>query len=631
MNQQLTVSSPSVSESSPYAVFTVAGASGQRVKLALQSGTADLGADTGSVLQYFDGTAWQNYSADQLVAVPAGGALLVRVSVINDGAYEGAETFTLIATNTGNTPATGTATLHDDGTGEVFPDNTTGATDPDALLDDDRPLTVSSPSVSESSPYAVFTVAGASGQRVKLALQSGTADLGADTGSVLQYFDGTAWQNYSADQLVAVPAGGALLVRVSVINDGAYEGAETFTLIATNTGNTPATGTATLHDDGTGEVFPDNTTGATDPDALLDDDRPLTVSSPSVSESSPYAVFTVTGASGQQVWLALQSGTATLGADTGNALEYFNGTAWVAYTSAGARVPVGSSALLVRVSVVNDNVLEGAETLSLTATNAGGASFDGTATITDDGSVGFKFEVDNLTGVPTLGTPDDDRPIPAPPPSAPPVEPPATEPPVEPPVEPKPIVVEAFNSAIDIKLLDNPVRGSSSTVAETLTRSDGFQVAVVEGTTPRLVVFQTIADQFIERDKPVRFSLPYDAFVHTNADATVTLEATMADGTRLPEWILFDARSGTFTVNVPSNAEDEMQIKVTARDNEGREAFTLFRVSVKEKAISSGRSSMADQIRLATKRSSPWSEFARSQEVMLQAQRTQMAAQRTRA
>ena len=64
----------------------------------------------------------------------------------------------------------------------------------------------------------------------------------------------------------------------------------------------------------------------------LDDDRPLAVSSVTVTEASPYAVFTVTGAAGQQVTLSPASGTATLGTDTGSGLQYFDGTDWQAYT-----------------------------------------------------------------------------------------------------------------------------------------------------------------------------------------------------------------------------------------------------------------------------------------------------------
>ena len=163
-------------------------------------------------------------------------AVLVRTSVINDSNFERAEDFKLTAAYTSGLAksATGTATIKDDGTGNVYPDNTTGATDGSAALDDDRALSVTDLSVNEASPYAVFTVTGVSGQLVKLELQStgagtGNATLGTDTGTALQYFNGTSWVDYSAGTAVNIPAGGStLLVRVSVTSDSAYEGAETF-------------------------------------------------------------------------------------------------------------------------------------------------------------------------------------------------------------------------------------------------------------------------------------------------------------------------------------------------------------------------------------------------------------------
>jgi hypothetical protein len=88
--------------------------------------------------------------------------------------------------------------------------------------------------------------------------------------------------------------------------------------------------------------------------------------------------------------------------------------------------------------------------------------------------------------------------------------------------------------------------------------------------------------------------------------------AKLADGRDLPDWIQFDARSGTFQIDATNHAtSEEIQIKVTARDSDGREASTIFKISVgvgKTKAL--GRSSLSEQIKLAASRSSPWLDFA---------------------
>ncbi|MBU3600743.1 hypothetical protein ICN28_09455, partial [Polynucleobacter sp. 30F-ANTBAC] len=165
-------------------------------------------------------------------------------------------------------------------------------------------LTVNNLTVNEGSPYAVFTVTGATDQFVKLTTANGTAG-SADYGSALQYFNpdanngAGAWVDYTAGDYVQIPEGPnhngtTLLVRATIASDTAADNGETFTLTATNTGgvanviSTGNAGIATIKDDGTGSIFTAaNTTGNPDtPTAPLDDDRPLAVSSVTVNEGS---------------------------------------------------------------------------------------------------------------------------------------------------------------------------------------------------------------------------------------------------------------------------------------------------------------------------------------------------------
>ncbi|MEY4006918.1 MAG: hypothetical protein RLZZ221_3014, partial [Verrucomicrobiota bacterium] len=235
-----------------------------------------------------NGANWLNYSTTGAFVLPSGGSALVRTPIVNDTITDNGETFTLTATNTGGTGATGTCTIKDDGTGDIYKGD--GTKDTTAVKDDDRSLAVTSPTVNEASPYAVFTVTGTSGQKLTLALgntpvtSDKDATLGTDTGNAgtsvaLQVYDPSAasgagaWVDYTPANLVTIPTGGALLVRTRITNDAVYEGAETFTMVATNTGGTPATGICTIRDDGQGLIYPDNKTGADDPAAAKDDDR----------------------------------------------------------------------------------------------------------------------------------------------------------------------------------------------------------------------------------------------------------------------------------------------------------------------------------------------------------------------
>ena len=330
--------------------------------------------------------------------------------------------------STGGTGAVGTATIKDDGTGNYYAaTNTTGTSSVPGgvVLDDDRTLSVNSFSVNEGSPYAVFTVTGVAGQLATLSLANGTS-----TGlSGLQYYDASAnggsggWVSYTSGT-VALASNGTLLVRTSLTpeQETAIDNGETFTLTATNTGGTGAVGTATIKDDGTGNYYAaNNTTGTSSVPGgvVLDDDRTLTVNSITVNEGSPYATFTVTGASGQLVKLDLSattnaSGNAILGTDTANAgsgvpMQYWNGSTWVDYQPNGyAAIPLGETTLLVRTAITNDAVYEGAETFKLIATNTGGTTNTvsgtntGIATIKDDGTGDiFKYSGNN-SGTPLL-------------------------------------------------------------------------------------------------------------------------------------------------------------------------------------------------------------------------------------
>ena len=625
----LAVSDVTVSEASPYAVFTVSGTPGQTLTLALQAtgsgtGYATPGTDTGASLQYYDGSAWVAYSGSVTMA---GSSLLVRVAVTQDGVYEGPESFRLLATNSsGKTSTGGSGTIRDDGgSTTVFGENHT--TPQAGVADDDRALAISDLTVSEASPYAVFTVSGTPGQVLNLALQAtgsgtGYATPGTDTGASLQYYDGSAWISYSGSVTMS---GGSLLVRIAVGQDSAYEGPESFRLVATNSsGRTSTGGTGTIRDDGASNaVFGETDTSMQD--GAFDDDRLLTIADLTVSEASPYAVFTVTGAAGQKLSLALESGSASVGADTGATLQYFDGAAWRDYTPGSlVGIPQGGNTLLVRVAIVNDSQFEGSESFRLIAKNRNGEAGAGTATIRDDGSSREVYLESNTGGQPTTGEADDDqaRPQvvaqPAAPAPAPPA--PAAVPQARPHEQPAP-----FNSTL---VLSETTRAPdvlrSEPVGDLTTSGAGFQVPVVEGDAPRLSTYRSVADQFVEGNRSVTFTLPYDAFVHTRSEATVVLAATLTDGQALPAWIRFDARTGSFSLNPPPDFSGEMEVKVIARDNEGREAATVFRLFVGEgKAKLPARSSLSEQIRLAGKRVSPYAELVRAQEP--QAQRQQLA------
>ncbi|HJV85365.1 MAG TPA: Ig-like domain-containing protein [Noviherbaspirillum sp.] len=96
----------------------------------------------------------------------------------------------------------------------------------------------------------------------------------------------------------------------------------------------------------------------------------------------------------------------------------------------------------------------------------------------------------------------------------------------------------------------------------------------------RLFVYQGIRDTNVAGGGKFDYFVPREAFGHTNMNAVVQLDATLTDGSPLPEWLDFDPVSGRFSGRPPANEHVDLAVKVIARDNDGREASSTFHVRV---------------------------------------------------
>ncbi|WP_409522518.1 Ig-like domain-containing protein [Nitrincola sp. MINF-07-Sa-05] len=90
---------------------------------------------------------------------------------------------------------------------------------------------------------------------------------------------------------------------------------------------------------------------------------------------------------------------------------------------------------------------------------------------------------------------------------------------------------------------------------------------------------RNIPDLNIGDNGEVRFTIPADTFGHTDPQAIIDLTATMVDGTPLPSWLRFDPATGQISGTAPEDYQGELQVRVVARDDAGRQAETLVRVS----------------------------------------------------
>ncbi|CAH1581924.1 Calcium-binding protein [Vibrio owensii] len=366
------------------------------VSMTLADGTADGGVDytdTSVTITYADNSTQVvavNSDGTFDVTVPANDTTYsVTVNTTEDAVFEGPETFTLSgSTSVQNTPAQGTGTIVDDGSG------------PGPEPDDDRPVVaaISSATVNEGDPATLdVTLSNPSTTEavVSMTLADGTADGGVDytdTSVTITYADNSTQVvavNPDGTFDVTVPANDTTYsVTVNTNDDDIFEGPETFTLSgATPNQGTPAQGTGSIVDDGSG------------PGPDPDDDRPVvaSISSATVNEGDP-ATLDVTlsnpSTTNTVVSMTLADGTADGGVDytdTSVTITYVdNSTQVVAVNPDGTfdvTVPANDTTYSVTVNTTSDDVFEGPETFTLSgSTSTQNTPVQGTGTIVDDGT-----------------------------------------------------------------------------------------------------------------------------------------------------------------------------------------------------------------------------------------------------
>ena len=409
----LSVGPITVSESSLYAVVAVS--ISQPISSALSftpvlvSGSASIGSDTGSSLEYFNGSVWVTSTSGVTLAAGSSSVLL-RVAITNNSTFEGVKSFQVstgpiagaAAALLNVAAAAGIVSIADDGSSaQVFDLGTNSGTPIIRSADNDIPaIALSSVDVSEASPYAVLQASLSNPSNLPVSftpsLQSGSAAIGIDTGSSLEFLDGTTW--VSAASGVNFAAGvNSRLLRVAIVNDSLYEISESFTI---NTGaitgsvvnSAGVSGTVTIRDNGTSaNTFTSTNNSAIPTAGLADNDTPplpaLTAAVlNSGNETGPVATRFRISRSGDT--------SSTLEATyrfTGSAItdfDYSNPDAFDGLTGLGTlSFAVGQSSVDLSVPTIDDSVVDGSRSLALNlqaSTTYSLAAATATATIVDN-------------------------------------------------------------------------------------------------------------------------------------------------------------------------------------------------------------------------------------------------------
>jgi hypothetical protein len=132
------------------------------------------------------------------------------------------------------------------------------------------------------------------------------------------------------------------------------------------------------------------------------------------------------------------------------------------------------------------------------------------------------------------------------------------------------------------------------------TGSGGFQVVVMSLNSDRIAVLRGQPDQQVPANEKSVIRIAFDVFAHASADAEIRLTLTRADGQAMPNWLSFDGQTGELVLEPPADAPQELELMLTAKDQDGENTTTGFRIKViQADPAPQGRMSFSEKLRHA--------------------------------
>jgi Ca2+-binding RTX toxin-like protein len=112
-----------------------------------------------------------------------------------------------------------------------------------------------------------------------------------------------------------------------------------------------------------------------------------------------------------------------------------------------------------------------------------------------------------------------------------------------------------------------------------LIASTGFTLAI-QNVNDAPTVASPLADQTVQEDAAFTIQMPATTFADQDAGDTLTLSASLANGTALPSWLNFNAATATFS-GTPDDAQvGSLDLRVTATDGENLNVSDVFTLTV---------------------------------------------------
>lgn len=110
----------------------------------------------------------------------------------------------------------------------------------------------------------------------------------------------------------------------------------------------------------------------------------------------------------------------------------------------------------------------------------------------------------------------------------------------------------------------------------------------VAGANDAPVIASALADQTVSANTAYSWQMPANSFVDPDYGDALAYRATLADGSALPSWLVFDAATQTFSGRVPKTAAGSLDISVTATDGVAGQSSNLSVSDVFRLSFASG-------------------------------------------
>ncbi|HOP39677.1 MAG TPA: calcium-binding protein, partial [Geobacteraceae bacterium] len=125
--------------------------------------------------------------------------------------------------------------------------------------------------------------------------------------------------------------------------------------------------------------------------------------------------------------------------------------------------------------------------------------------------------------------------------------------------------------SLDVSVTATDLSGASANAIFSIT---------VENVNDAPVVTIPLDDQSITEEDTFTFRIPDGAFTDVDEGDTLSCSAALADGDPLPDWLTFDAVTGTFSGTPTLDSIGSLDISVTALDTSGASISDTFKLSI---------------------------------------------------